>query len=271
MPEPMYLKIAENLRQKIESGEIHYGEQLPTELELREQYNYASRNTVRDAIKWLVTRGLVETRPGHGTFVVDKIDPFVTSLNHVAGFIGGESVTYASEVQAKKRRPTVSAPRVEIQKAAGVVASELHLPEGAQVVSRHQLRYIDDTPYSMQTTFYPMDFVTSGGAVNLIVAEEIPAGAVAYIEAKLGVKQVGLRDKVIVRPPEATEAAFLRLPSDGRVAVIEIQRTGFKKSGEPLRLTVTVYPADRNQFVMTAGEVPEETGTASPPGQPDSG
>ena len=74
MADPMYRQIAEDLRRQIEAGELAPGAQLRTELELREKYN-ASRNTVRDAIKWLITRGLVETRPGQGTFVVQKIDP----------------------------------------------------------------------------------------------------------------------------------------------------------------------------------------------------
>ena len=69
MPEPMYRQIAEDLRQRIESGELPQGSQLPTELELRDRYE-ASRNTVRDAVKWLMNLGLVETRPGQGTFVV---------------------------------------------------------------------------------------------------------------------------------------------------------------------------------------------------------
>jgi GntR family transcriptional regulator len=62
MANPMYRQIAEDLRGRIESGELAPGRQLPTELELRESYS-ASRNTVRDAIKWLTSLGLVTTRP----------------------------------------------------------------------------------------------------------------------------------------------------------------------------------------------------------------
>jgi len=79
MAEPMYRQIADDLQHRIESGELAQGTQIPTEIDLREHYE-ASRNTVRDAIKWLITRGLVETRPGQGTFVVEKINPFVTTL-----------------------------------------------------------------------------------------------------------------------------------------------------------------------------------------------
>ena len=78
--DPMYRQIAEDLRVQIEEGGLRPGQQLRTELELREKYN-ASRNTVRDAIKWLITRGLVETRPGQGTFVIERINPFVTTLS----------------------------------------------------------------------------------------------------------------------------------------------------------------------------------------------
>ena len=39
--------------------------------------------------------------------------------------------------------------------------------------------------------------------------------------------------------------------------VFEIFRTGFDQTGTPLRVTVTVWPADRNQFIVNVGEVPE--------------
>src|SRR6266516_6919151 len=99
MAEPMYRQIAEDLRGKIERGEIAQGAQRPTEIELIEQYD-ASRNTVRDAIKLLTARDLVETRPGHGTFVVEKINPFVTTLTSdpETGRGGGEGDVYIAEV-----------------------------------------------------------------------------------------------------------------------------------------------------------------------------
>ena len=74
-PQPMYQQIAEDLRKQIDSGLLARGSQLPTELELRERYN-ASRNTIRDAIKRLTSQGLVETRPGQGTFVTTEGRPF---------------------------------------------------------------------------------------------------------------------------------------------------------------------------------------------------
>lgn len=266
MADPMYRQIAEDMRQKIESGKLGPGSQLPTELELREQYD-ASRNTIRDAIKWLTTRGLVETRPGQGTFVV-KIDPFVTTLSDDVGFGGGEGAWYASEVTARRRRPTTTVPRVEIHQADRVMARDLSLNIGDTVVSRHQQRYIDDTLWSLQTTFYPMRFVNSG-AIRLIQAQDINEGAVTYLADKLGIVQVGYRDNIAVRAPDQNETTIFGLPSDGRVAVVEVRRTGFDDAGAPIRVTVTVFPADRNKFVVNVGTVPDMD--SSPPVSNDAG
>lgn len=255
MPEPRYRQIAEKLREQIEAGELGHGAKLPTELELRELYD-ASRNTVRDAVKWLITRGLVETRPGQGTFVVDKIEPFITTLDIETGFGDGDTMYAHGGAGERGRKATVSAPRIEIQLATAEVGAELGLPEGSQLVSRQQRRYIDGTPWSIQLTYYPMRYVDAG-ARKLIEAVDMPNGVVRYLEEVLGIEQVGWRDMITVRAPTGDEASFFGLPDDGRVAVFDIHRIAFEKSGSPLRLTMTAYPADRNQFVMNVGTVPE--------------
>jgi len=257
----MYRQIAEDLREQIESGGLQPGQQLRTELELREHYG-ASRNTVRDAIKWLTTLGLVETKPGQGTFVVRKIDPYVTNLtaNPKVPTLYGEvddSAAGESVGKTKERVLLSTDPQVEIQKAPASVATQLQVTEGSQVISRHQRRYIDGTPYSLQTSFYPMGFVLKG-ADRLIQADDIAVGTVKYLADTLGLKQVGYSDWIKVRAPDANEAAFFNLPQDGRVGVFEVFRTAFDQTGTPMRLTMTVFPTDRNQFVVNVGGVPED-------------
>ena len=256
MANPMYRQIAEDLRAQIESGELEPGQQLQTELELREHYN-ASRNTVRDAIKWLMTLGLVETRPGQGTFVVEKIDPFVTTLSGDPSRAGASgSTSYLSTVRERKRTASFSPIQVEIQRASGDVAAGLWIPEGTEVISRHERRFIDRTPWSMQTSFYPMEFAERG-AEKLRRAGDIEEGTVQYLAETLHIKQVGYRDWITVRAPNAIEAEFFKLPPDGRVSMYEIFRTAFDGNGQPMRLTITVCPADRNQFLVDVGDVPE--------------
>jgi GntR family transcriptional regulator len=253
--EPLYRMIAEDLRRKIESGELPKarGGPLPTETELQKDFG-ASRNTIRDAIKWLMARGLVETRPGQGTFVVEKPIPFVTTLTENAAG-GGEETVYLAEVAAYGRVPTSSQPRVEIQQATRVVARALRLEKDAQVVSRHQQRFIDDVPWSLQTTFYPMSLVERG-ATRLILPTNMTSGALDYLARECDIKQAGYRDTIAVRPPDENETSFFRLPADGRISVFEIHRLGFEENGNRIRLTITVYPSDRNRFRVNVGDVP---------------
>jgi GntR family transcriptional regulator len=254
--EPVYRKIADSLREQIESGELSPGQQLRTELELREHYG-ASRNTVRDAMKLLSSLGLVETRPGQGTFVVEKLAPFINVLSaHSETGVGGdEGTSYLSEVNDQHRKPSASPIQVEVKQAASEIATGLQIPEGSQVVSRHQRRYIDGTPWSLQTSFYPMPFVVMG-AEQLMRPDEIREGTVRYLAETLGRNQVGYRDMIHIRPTDAAEANFFNFPLEGPVVVCEIFETTFDQNGAPMRVTTTVFPTDRNWFVVNMGKVP---------------
>jgi GntR family transcriptional regulator len=156
----------------------------------------------------------------------------------------------------------VKIPRVEVQQATDTLTAELKLPEGTPVVSRHQQRLIDDRLWSLQTSFYPMSLVEKG-AIRLLQAANIEEGAVAYL-SETGTKLVGWRDKIKVRAPDKTETDVFKLPDDGRVAVIETRRTGYDGTGTPFVLTVSVYPADRNEFVIDVGEVPADAEVVGP-------
>ncbi len=258
MDEPLYRQIAEDLKTKIETGKLARGAPLPTEEHLGEMYGNASRNTIREALKWLTARGLVETQRGRGSKVTMKIDPFVTTLsaNPSTGLGGGEGAAYGSEVEATSRKPSTTSPQVEIQQANEPVAEALRIELGSTVVSRHQRRSIDETLWSLQTSYYPMELVTRG-ADRLLQASDIDEGTVVYLGEKLGIKQ-GYRDAITVRAPNDDETAKFKLPGDGRVAVVVIARTAFDDRGQPFRVTVSVFPADRNKFLINVGDVPHD-------------
>lgn len=269
MPEPLYRAIADHLRAQIESGALGPGDQLPTELELRQQFDDVSRNTVRDAIKSLAILGLVVSKPGKGTFVAQRIVPLEVTLSDdpKTGLGGGEGTVYTTEAAAQQRERTATSPRVEHQRASGEVARALRMEPGAQLVSRHQQLLIDGQPWALQTSFYPWEFVTHG-ASRLQVAEDIPEGTVAYLKT-IGIVQVGYQDTLIARQPNEGELAYFRLTQGSGAVMIVQTRTGFDDSGRPIRCTITVWSADRNWLVYYLGKVPRTvthpTDDASPP------
>jgi GntR family transcriptional regulator len=256
-----YREIAADLQHKIESGELAPGTRLRSDAELSELYA-ASRNTVREAVKILVTRGLVEKPPNRGAFVLEKIAPFMTVITVDSGFGGFRGAANSSDAASSNREFTVTTPKVEIQTAPAGIAAELELSEDDTVVIRHQERSIDGVLWSIQTSYYPMEFVQRG-ATGLLQVTDIPEGVRRYLDGVLGIKEVGSHDTMRVRAPSAAEATAFKIADDGRIAVFETRQVGVDESRRPLRVTISAYPADRNQFSMETGILAEK------PQQPD--
>ena len=191
--------------------------------------------------------------------MTEQVNPIVTTLttDPRTGGGGGEGRVYTAEVAASGRTATTSAPRVEVQKADPAVADALRIPEGSDVISRHQARFVDETPWSLQTSFYPRSLAER--APLLMGTDDITDGTVAYLRER-GIEQVGYRDSIEVRRPDTTETEFFRLPPDGRIEVVEIYRLAFDQDQNRVRLTITVYRADRNRFVINVGNVPISEG-----------
>ncbi len=262
MAGPLYRQIAEDLRRKIDSDELAQGDQLPTEDDLMEQYQ-ASRNTVRGAIRQLTVRGLVNTQHGKGTFVSERVNPIVTTLttDPESGRGGGEGLVYTAEVAASGRNATTAGLTVEIQKAKHAVAKALGISAGSDVISRNEQRFVDGRPWSLQTSFYPRELQER--APLLQEPDEFPEGTVKYLR-DCGIEQAGYRDTIGVRSPNRRETEFFDLPADGRIQVIEIFRVAFDQVHERVRLTITVYRADRNRFAINVGDVPIGEPSRSP-------
>lgn len=68
---PVYLQIAAILRDKVSSGELRPGRQVPSETKLMQEYGVA-RLTARKAVRVLVSEGLVEVVTGRGAYVLPE-------------------------------------------------------------------------------------------------------------------------------------------------------------------------------------------------------
>jgi GntR family transcriptional regulator, transcriptional repressor for pyruvate dehydrogenase complex len=67
----LYEQIVKQIEDSIEKGELKEGDQLPAERELALQFG-VSRTAVREAVKTLREKGLVEAYPGRGTFITSE-------------------------------------------------------------------------------------------------------------------------------------------------------------------------------------------------------
>lgn len=72
----LYIEIADKIEEMIHKNKINEGEKLPSENELSKSLG-VSRNIVREALKSLRERGLVEIKTGKGAYVaIPKLDMF---------------------------------------------------------------------------------------------------------------------------------------------------------------------------------------------------
>jgi GntR family transcriptional regulator len=249
--QPTWKRIAEDLRKRIDEGTYPPGSRLDSE-KIKEEFD-ASQNTVSEAIKRLTTLGLVDRKPGLGTFVTLRAEPFVTVLtgDPLSGDGGDEGASYLSQVSAEHRTPSETVPEIAVQIPHEGITRRLRVPLNTQVVSRHQERSIDGVRWSLQTSFYPFDFI-SRGATRLLMPEDIDGGTVKYLAETIKLRQIGYRDWITARNPDANEQAFFGIAHEA--TVFEVFRTAFDQRKTPMRVTVTVFPADRNQFIVNVGD-----------------
>jgi GntR family transcriptional repressor for pyruvate dehydrogenase complex len=97
----LYEKVADQFQDLIASGNLSAGDRLPNERMLAEQFA-VSRTVVREALKTLAVRGLIEVRPGQGTFVVDATgDTLSRSFQTMLNLDQGDD-PYASLVEVRE-------------------------------------------------------------------------------------------------------------------------------------------------------------------------
>ncbi|PZG05653.1 GntR family transcriptional regulator [Micromonospora craterilacus] len=65
---PVYVQLADLLRQRIESGDLEPGSALPSEARLTQEYGIG-REAVRMSVSLLRSEGLIRTVRGHGSYV----------------------------------------------------------------------------------------------------------------------------------------------------------------------------------------------------------
>jgi GntR family transcriptional repressor for pyruvate dehydrogenase complex len=95
----LYEQIVQQVEESIVKGSFKPGDQLPPERELAQQFG-VSRTAVREAVKALREKGLVEAYPGRGTFITDGTSYAIRqSLDRMVRIGQSEGSGYLVEVR----------------------------------------------------------------------------------------------------------------------------------------------------------------------------
>lgn len=253
--QPMYRRIAEAIREDISSGELTPRQRLPEDHDLAARFG-VSPETIQRALAELATQGLVQFRPERGTFVSGEVRPVMVQLSGERAVLGVKHEprrmrSEAAVLESRSRVPQVVRHLAEIRPAAPYVAGLLRIEVGARVLLRAFWRTMDGVPWSIQTSYYPMDIAAG---TELMTPEDISRGTIEVL-AELGHVQVGYRDQIWARMPQGEEHEFLALAPD--VPVLVLYRTAFDAE-RPIRVTRTVYAADLGRLTHESGDIPPD-------------
>lgn len=264
----LHRKVAQHLRERIESGVIEPGSRLPSERVLAEQFD-VSRVTVRQALKDLEAAGLVTVvmgarwvrgqtpapapaRPAEPEDA-ESIEEGATGLVSFSDLAAANGLTSSSKVLKCLTRPSTLDE-----------ADLLGVAPGAPIVDLVRLRYLDGIP-----TLIDFSLIPEGLAPGLGEHDFTTASLYSTLAEEYGLHAVRADCVIEARGATAEIAESLGLaPGD---PVLGIVQTTFDENRRVVQWCRSVYRGDRYRFRAAlqgqAGRAPRHPSAAEPTGR----
>jgi GntR family transcriptional regulator len=237
---PLYLQIADDLREQILSETLRPGQRLPSEHSLMEAYG-AARQTVRKAIAELKSEGLLDSEQGRGVFVRSRAAIVRSADELLSAARWGSGSPSDRSADAADGDPMVEV-KVTQAPASVDVAARLGERKGKRVLVRRERTFDSERTLEVSTTYLPLDLVR-GTAVE---GEDISGQAVyAHLE-RLGHRLERFTERVATRMPRPAEARTLDLGPG--TPIILIARTAWTSDGRPVAVSDEIMAADRYEL-----------------------
>lgn len=239
---PLQVRVADDIRMKIETGEYAPGQQLPTLDQLADQHR-CSLAAIRKAIDLLKQQGLVVTVQGRGTFVRDRPQARRHGIERYSRsrWAAGKAVLVA-EAEAQGRTADQIIRELAEVPAPAPVAERLGIEPGTAVWVRRRTTLIDGRPNQLADSYYELDVVRD----TAIIQEDTgPGGGFARLEEK-GIRLGRIREDIAVRMPTGPETVALELPPG--TPVIDLTRTTCDTDGRPVEVMLAVIAGDMAAF-----------------------
>ncbi|MEV0120628.1 GntR family transcriptional regulator [Streptomyces sp. NPDC050703] len=225
---PKYRRIADALREAVQSGEYGPGDRLPGENDLMAAYGVA-RMTARHALSVLRDEGVVEARKGAGVFVRAYRPLRRRGIQRLARqqWGGGRSI-WSADIE--NRDLEVDQVSVSEEAAPDRVGAVLDLAAEETVCVRRRRFVLDAKPVLLATSYLPMPLV----AGTAITRQDTGQGGTYARLADLGFEPVRFREEIRSRMPSQEEATRLGMATG--TPVILICRTAYAEGGRPVEI-----------------------------------
>lgn len=229
-PIPLYYQVASRLAELIESGELPAGTRLENEIAIADKIGLA-RPTMRQAISYLVDKGLLVRKRGVGTQVVH---------GGVRRLV--ELTSLYDDLSRDDRRPSTRVLSFGTAPAPDDVAVALRLPAGTEVVTVERLRYADREPLALMRNHLPRD-------VAPLTAEVLAERGLYQVMRDSGVRLRLADQRIGARRASAAEAKLLDEPRGA--PLLTMVRTAYDDGGRVVEYGSHLYRASRYSFEIS--------------------
>ncbi|QYJ17128.1 HTH-type transcriptional repressor NagR [Rubrobacter xylanophilus DSM 9941] len=230
-PIPYYYQLKQILTEEIESGRYRPGDRLPGENELCESFD-VSRTVVRQALNELENEGWLRRRKGRGTFVAPRkvSESLFQNLTGLYEDVSARGGTLRSKVRRLERVP-----------APDVVAKELELSKGDPVIVLDRLRFVNEIPWVVVTTYLPYDLCP-----QLLREDMEEQSLYAVLEQKYGIMiSHGRRS---VEAVSATAEIARALGIEVGDPILLLRSTSYGEDDRPVEHFIARHRGDLSRF-----------------------
>ena len=227
-----YQIIFNNIVDQIKSGEIPPNSLLPSENDLKEQFD-TSRETIRKALNLLAQNGYIQKVRGKGSIVID-INKFDFPVSGLVSF------KELADKMDKKPRTIVNELSL-IFKPDAYIKQQLQLSSKDQVWKIVRTREISGKKIILDKDYLAAKYVPS-------ITEEICANSIyAYLENDLNLKISFAKKEIVVEEPTAEDRSFLDL--DGFHNIVVIKNYVYLEDASLFQYTESRHRPDKFRFV----------------------
>ncbi len=228
---PYYIQLMDLLKEQIHNKKWLPGEQIPGEQDLCEKYRI-SRTVVRQALRELELEGVITRRKGKGTFISEpKISEGL--VQKLTGF-------YQDMVE-RGLKPVTKVLHQNVVRANENVARFLEIPPGTEVIDIQRLRFINDEPIQLVTTYIPYAVFPPLATVDLT-----NRSLYEFLEKEGGIFLA--RGRRYIEAVLANETEALLLGIERGAPLLMLDSVSYAENGLPIEYYHALHRGDRSRF-----------------------
>lgn len=232
--QPLYIQIANDLRQAIQEGMYQVGDKLPSQQKLGEQFG-VNRHTVRQAVEVLKEEGLLRVDNGLGVFVATPpIKYYIGKRVRYNEML--EAQGYSARYQSIELTQTVAGPKV---------AKYLEIEPGADIAQYDHISLSDELPLNVSTCYFPLSICPDG-------IDKLPEfGSISrFMREVYSYDHIRRRTLISSRPVKHQDAKLLKIAKNQHILLV--QGINENQHGQVIDYTVTRFRSDSVELEFEA-------------------